>query len=121
MIWRNTARRFGAVHQFLHWIIAVLVIGMICVGLYMTGLDPSPRMFNIYALHKSVGITVLALVVLRLIWRLSNIRPSPLPNHLPWEKFLAAMAHALLYAALLVMPLSGWVMSSAEGFSVDRK
>ncbi|HEY8190743.1 MAG TPA: cytochrome b [Micavibrio sp.] len=117
--WRNTALKFGVVHKALHWIIAVLVIAMICVGLYMVSLDPSPKLFRIYALHKSVGISILTLAVLRLAWRMSNIRPMPLPNHQAWEKFLATIIHALLYAALFIMPLSGWIMSSAKGFSVS--
>ncbi len=119
MIWRNTAQKFGIIHQSLHWIIAILVIAMICVGLYMEEMENGPKLFKIYALHKSVGITVLALVVLRLIWVLSSKHPQSLPNHRAWEKFLAKAIHGLLYVALLAMPLSGWIMSSAKGFSVS--
>jgi len=119
VIWRNTSERYGAVAKGFHWVIALLVVVMLCVGLYMSGLDPSPQMFQLYAVHKSVGITVLLLVLLRLLWRLTNGVPIPLPNLKIWEKSLARVIHGLLYTALLVMPLSGWIMSSAKGFSVS--
>lgn len=119
MIWRNTTEKYGAVAISFHWVIAILVIAMLAVGLIMTEMDPSPQMFKIYALHKSVGILVLTLAVLRVIWRLSNPHPSSLPTHKAWEKFLAKLVHVLLYAALFIMPLSGWIMSSAKGFPVN--
>lgn len=120
MLWRNRQDRFGAVHKGLHWTIALLVIGMIGLGLYMTRIDPpTPRMFGLYALHKSIGVTILALAALRLLWRSFNLRPLPLPSHAQWERVLATLTHALLYLSLLLMPLSGWVMSSAKGFSVS--
>ncbi len=119
MIWRNTAEQYGIVAKGLHWLVAVLVIAMIGVGLYMSGQDPSPSLFQLYAWHKSVGITILLLAVLRLVWKLSGRRPSPLPGHRAWEKHLALAIHGLLYAALFLMPISGWIMSSAKDFSVS--
>ena len=92
---------------------------MIGLGLYMVRQDPSPFMFKLYFWHKSIGATVLALVALRLMWRLSVLYPAPLPSHRRWEKILAKTVHAFLYAALLALPLSGWIMSSAKGFSVS--
>lgn len=120
MNWRNTATRFGVVHKGFHWVIAGLVLGLIAVGLWMTRIDPpSPQMFALYSLHKSIGVMVLVLVALRLLWRLANIRPASLPGHARWERGLAHLIHFLLYAALFLMPLSGWLMSSAKGFSVS--
>lgn len=119
MIWRNTNDRYGTIAQSFHWIVALLVIGLLCVGLYMTGLKPGPDMFKIYALHKSVGIVVLGLAVLRLIWTLSNPHPHALPTHQKWERFLAKLVHVFLYFAIIAMPLSGWIMSSAKGFPVN--
>lgn len=119
MIWCNSGENYGTVAKSLHWLIAALVIGMIGLGLYMSGQDPSPPVFKMYALHKSVGVTILLLALLRLIWKFSGPRPSPLPNHKLWEKRLATVIHTLLYVSLFLMPLSGWIMSSAKDFSVS--
>lgn len=119
MIWKNTAERFGAVAKGFHWLIAVAVIGLIAVGLYMEGLDPAPFKFSLYFWHKSIGITVLALAAVRLLWRFTNTHPATLATHQKWEKTLAKIIHPLLYVCLFAMPLSGWAMSSAKGFSVS--
>ncbi len=120
MIWRNTVERYGAVAQGFHWIVALCVIGLLAIGLYMTSLEPTtPSVFKLYALHKSVGIVVLTLAVLRLIWKLTNPHPQALPTHAAWEKFLARLTHIFLYFAIIGMPLSGWIMSSAKNFPVS--
>ncbi len=119
MIWRNTTERYGAVTQGFHWIVAILVICLLAVGLYMVRLDPLPSTFKIYALHKSVGITVLTLAVLRLVWKISNTAPRSLPTHQQWERFLAKLTHLFFYFAIIGMPLSGWIMSSAKNFPVS--
>ena len=119
MIWRNTTERYGIVAQGFHWIVALCVIGLLIVGLLMTEMKQGPDMFKVYALHKSVGITVLVLAVLHLIWKLSNAHPRSLPTHQKWEKFLATLVHVFLYFAIIGMPLSGWIMSSAKGYPVN--
>ncbi|MCM2343168.1 MAG: cytochrome b [Alphaproteobacteria bacterium] len=119
MNWRNTAERYGAVAIGFHWIVAVLVITLLAVGLVMTDMKPGPDMFKIYATHKSIGIMVLGLVVLRLLWKLTNPRPASLPTHRTWERLLAKAVHLFLYFAIIAMPLSGWIMSSAKGFPVS--
>ncbi|WP_435640901.1 cytochrome b/b6 domain-containing protein [Micavibrio aeruginosavorus] len=119
MQWRNTSENYGVVAKSFHWVIALLVIGLLGVGLYLESLDPSPLMFKVSFWHKSFGITVLALVVLRVLWRFTNTHPHSLPSHARWEKTLAKITHGLLYLALFVMPLSGWIMSSAKRFSVN--
>lgn len=119
MNWRNTNEQYGGVAKIFHWVIALLAIGMLCVGLYMTGLDRGPQKLQIYGLHKSFGIAILALVSMRLLWRVMNAHPLPLANHQKWEKVLAKIIHGLLYVSLFLMPLSGWIMSSAKGFSVS--
>lgn len=119
MNWKNTDSAYGLAAKGFHWIVAVLVIGLLCLGLYMADLEPNPFKFNLYFWHKSFGIAVLALMLARLGWKLSNTRPEKLATHKPWEKTLASIAHALLYALAIAMPLSGWIMSSAKGFSVS--
>lgn len=116
MGWRNSPERWGAFAQLLHWTIAVLIIGLALVGLTMDDLPNSPTKVKVYALHKSIGLTVLALVTPRLLWRLVDRRP-PLPPGMPaWERILASLTHGLLYVAMFVMPLSGWLYNSASNF-----
>jgi len=119
MTWRNTAERFGFVHAGLHWTSALIILGLIGLGLYMTSLEPSPGVLKYYFWHKSFGMVVLLLVALRVLWRATNIRPGSLPTHKSWEKTLAHLVHFLLYVAMISMPLSGWIMSSAKGYPVS--
>jgi cytochrome b561 len=116
---KNTLQTYGSVAKFFHWTIFLLIAALLTIGFLMTGMPMGPDKFKIYGLHKSVGITLLLLVLLRLIWKLANITPL-LPNSLtPLEKLAARSVHALLYVAIIAMPLSGWLMSSASGFSVS--
>lgn len=118
MIWRNTIERYGAVARLLHWTIAILIISVLCIGLVMDDVT-GPGKFILFRWHKSFGITVLALAVIRILWRFTNIHPAKLAAHAAWEKFLASVTHFLLYFAMLAMPLSGWLMSSAKSVKVN--
>jgi len=113
---RNTPDTYGSVHKALHWLIALAVIGLATVGLIMDDMPNSPDKIKIYALHKSFGLTVLALVLLRLVWRWTNPRPVLPATMKPWEHKLAGFVHFGLYAMLLAMPLSGWLFNSAANF-----
>lgn len=119
MRFKNSDTAYGPVTKWFHWVIGLSILGLLGLGLCMTRLEPSPGMFKLYALHKSIGITVLFLAFLRLSWRLMGSHVFPLPNHQKWEKFLAKLIHGLLYGAMFIMPLSGWIMSSGKGFSVS--
>lgn len=116
---RNTQDSYGSVAKFLHWLIALLIIALLCVGLYMTDMENTPDKFKVYGLHKSIGITVLALATLRLLWKTRNIAPLLPASMRAIEKFLAHAGHLALYVFMLLMPLSGWMMSSAAGFPVS--
>lgn len=116
---RNTDSEYGSIAKSLHWLVALLVIGLLAAGFVMTSMPLSPDRLKLYGLHKSFGITVLALVVVRLAWRMANPVPA-LPSHMEKaEKFAAHGAHYALYALLLLMPMTGWLMSSAAGFPVS--
>ena len=116
---RNTVHRWGAVAQLLHWLIVALIITQFTLATLFDDLPPSARKLALLARHKSVGITILMLAVLRLLWRSTNPTP-PLPATLrPWERSLARLTHALLYLLLFAVPLAGWTMSSARGFPVS--
>jgi len=102
---RNTVHRWGAVAQLLHWLIVALIITQFTLATLFDDLPPSARKLALLARHKSVGITILMLAVLRLLWRSTN--PTP------------PLTHALLYLLLFAVPLAGWTMSSARGFPVS--
>jgi len=112
---RNTTLRYGTVAMTFHWIIALLVITNICLGLYMGELSrDDPMKFTVFQIHKSVGLTVLVLSVLRLLWRLVNPVP-PLPAGMnPALKFAAHVSHFVLYFLIIAIPLTGYIMVSAS-------
>lgn len=115
MTLKNTEQRWGTVSQAFHWLIVVLVLVMAIVGLTMGELPRTPSYFWVYTLHKSVGITVLTLVLLRIGWRLYAGTPKPVPDTPTWQQRIASLTHLLLYALILAMPLSGWLYDSASG------
>lgn len=120
MHFKNTSSRYGAVAVALHWIVALTVIGLAILGLWMVDLTYySPYYRSAPFWHKSIGITLAAVMVLRLFWRLLNPRPAPLPNHQLWEKRLAALVHTLLYALLAVIVISGYLISTAKGQGIS--
>jgi cytochrome b561 len=114
---RNTADRYGAVARLAHWLTFLLLIGSFSVGFYMVTLGVSPARLRLFSYHKWTGVTIFVIVAARLAWRLA-VPPPPLPGSMPeWEKRAADISHHLLYLFLFAVPLSGWLMSSAKGFS----
>jgi len=100
----------------LHWLMAVLLIGLLVLGFYMHDLPLSPQKLQLYAWHKWAGVSAFLLVLIRLGWRVTHqppVLPSSMPKHL---QFAAHAGHLLLYGLMLAIPLSGWLMSSAKGF-----
>lgn len=116
---RNTPDRWGVVSQLLHWLIVALIAIQVALGLTGLMLPIGMEKLAVFARHKSVGITILGLAVLRLLWRWLNPTP-PLPSNLkPRERFLPRCTHGALYVLIFAMPLTGWIMSSARGFPVS--
>lgn len=113
---RNTSERWGMVSIGLHWLTLLLILGLALVGMSMDELPNSPLKVQVYAMHKSFGLTVLGLTLLRLLWRLLAGAPNPVPGMARWQHWAASGTHGLLYALLLAMPLSGWLYNSASGF-----
>lgn len=114
----NTRERYGLIAQLFHWVIVVLVIVQFVLGITAHGLPISLERLILLARHKSIGITIFVLVVLRLAWRLYS-KPPPLPPSLhPFSNAAARMSHALMYALLLAMPPVGWLYSSASHLTV---
>jgi len=113
---RPNALRWGAVSQSLHWLVVLLVVAMAVLGLVMVELPNTPATARWYALHKSIGLTILALMLLRLAWRLHAGAPPPVARTPRWQARAATATHALLYGLLLAMPVSGWLINSSSGF-----
>ena len=107
---------YTPVAKGLHWLMAVLILGLLALGIYMSELPLSPQKLTLYSWHKWFGVTVFLLVWLRLAWRVTH-RPPALPDTLSAPMRLAAHAgHAALYVLMIAIPLTGWLMSSAKGF-----
>jgi cytochrome b561 len=106
-------QRYTAVAIALHWSIAALIIGMILLGWTMTSMREGADQFALFQLHKSIGVTILLLTVARIAWRLMN-PPPPEPPMPGWQRMLALVVHVGFYVMLVVMPLTGWIMVSAD-------
>lgn len=112
--------RYDAVAIILHWLIAAMLVGMIFFGWWMGDLPDEDfvRKFEAYQLHKSFGILILALSLVRLGWRLAHKAP-PLPETMKgWEKALARATHWAFYALMIGMPLGGWAVASASPLNI---
>jgi cytochrome b561 len=116
MVWRNSSDSFGLISRILHWGMALLIVVMLALGTRIAGMQPGLANLWLYGLHKSLGLTILGLVGLRIVWHL--ISPPPRPIGDGWPVTLARTGHLTLYALLIAIPLSGWVASSATGIDV---
>jgi len=116
---KNTANEWGSISKALHWLVVALILAMAWIGLTMGDLPNGPDKIATYALHKSIGISILALVVLRLGWRLYAGAPHAVAGTPGWQERIAALTHWALYVLLLAMPISGWVLNSSSGFPLQ--
>lgn len=120
MQWRNTNDGYGSIARLLHWLTALVVIGLFALGLWMVELsyyDPWYR--RAPDIHKGVGVLLAITLLLRIAWRLTNPQPEPEPNHSPVERRLARIAHGLLYLLLLATMTAGYLISTADGRAVE--
>lgn len=108
--------RYTRTARSLHWLMALLLTGMVGLGFYMQTMPLSPTKLQVYSWHKWLGITIFLLALIRLAWRARHAPPA-LPDHMgPFERLAAHGGHVALYLLMLGIPLSGWLMSSAMGF-----
>lgn len=111
---RSTETGWGALVRAFHWLVAVLIVAQAVIGLSMVQMGLTPAKVRVFALHKSIGITILALVLLRIAWRLTEKRPADPPTMPHWQIRAARATHLALYVLILAIPLSGWWFNSAS-------
>ena len=114
--------RYSAVAIVLHWLLALAILAIFAVGLYMADLPFSPMRMKLFNWHKWAGMIFLFLTVLRVVWRVTH-RPPALPQAVSlsmpgWQMQAYHATHHLMYALFFVVPLLGWVYSSAIGYQV---
>lgn len=114
---KNTENAYGWPAKTFHWVIGLGMIGMVVFGLWMHE-QPAPGKFAYYGIHKSTGMLILFLGILRLRWKLKNTTPKTLGHHNA-QKHAARIVHILLYVMIIGIPLSGYVMSMAGGYPVS--
>ncbi len=115
---RSTDRQWGSVARSFHWIMALAILINGVWGLLMTDMTPSMSKISVYAWHKSIGLTVLALFALRLLWRAFDRRPRDEPGP-RWQQLAAHAVHGVLYLMIAALPLTGWWFNSLRGFPLQ--
>ncbi len=116
MQWRNSPTRYGFVSVSLHWLVALVVFGLFALGYWMVGLDYYSSWYTKAPdIHKSVGLILFAVMVLRVIWRWVSPPPGHLASHGPLTQKATRFGHAFLYLGLFVLMISGYPISTAEG------
>ncbi len=119
-MWRNTQQQYGGISIGLHWLVTITVVGLFALGLWMTELDYYDAWYKRGPdLHKSIGILLFGIMILRLGWRMANPRPEPEPGLAGWERRAAGWVHALLYLLLYALMISGYLISTADGRAIE--
>ena len=118
MAWRNTPDSFGLASRLIHWAMAALILAQLALGLRLAAMQMSLANLWLFGLHKTLGLTALALVLLRILWHRISPPPPPLGPPAAWETRAAKAGHLALYTLMLAMPLTGWIASSATGIDV---
>ncbi|MCF6780188.1 cytochrome b [Stutzerimonas stutzeri] len=116
MQWRNSSSNYGLVSILMHWLVALAVVGLFALGYWMVGLTYYSSWYRTAPdIHKSVGILLFGLMVLRVVWRFVSTGPAPLPSHGGMTRLATKAGHGLLYVGLFAVMISGYLISTAEG------
>jgi len=117
---KNSHNSFGLVSKFLHWLMALLLIGLFAVGLYMTELDYYDALYHTLPWwHKSIGLLVVGLLLFRFVWNVTNPTPKALSTHKSWEISLAHIIQKLFYLLMLLIGVTGYFISTAKGKGIE--
>jgi cytochrome b561 len=115
---KNTTERYGIGSISLHWLMAVLILGQIALGWYMSDLVRSPTKIKLIGLHKEIGILILIMVIIRISWRAINIAPSMIKlSYL--DRMATQFVHNILYFFMFAVPISGWIMTATRGLAIS--
>lgn len=114
----TVARRYSSVAIMFHWVIATAIVGQVGLGWFMSDLPNGLRKFELFQLHKSVGITILLLSLGRLGWRLTHKPPPYAAGVRGWQRRLATAVHVGFYVMLIALPLTGWATVSASPYNL---
>lgn len=112
---RETKAQLSNLTIFLHWIVGLTIIILAVVGIYMH----ENEVFELYPIHKSMGVLIFFVIVVRVYWRFSNGWLQPVREYKAIERNLAKIVHWVLIIAMVVMPISGFIMSGAGGYGVS--
>ncbi|MEZ8825087.1 cytochrome b [Vibrio sp. 10N.261.55.A7] len=115
----TTYKKLSIPTIFLHWLTGLSFIGVLVVGLIMTEMERGPDKFELMGYHKSIGVLILVVAIIRIAWRLKEGTLSSLGTSPAWQEKIAHAVHGLLLLATLAMPISGAVMTAAGGRAVD--
>jgi cytochrome b561 len=117
---RNTRKDYGLLTKLLHWTIAILIIGLIALGWYMVDLTYFDKWYNeSLAIHKGAGMFALALGIVFVGWRFVSPSPDYQVELKPWERVAAGIMHHTLYAMMLLIPVTGYFISTSAGKAID--
>jgi len=120
MQFRNTSARYGLVSVVLHWLVALVVFGLFALGFWMVGLSYyDPWRQSAPDLHKSIGILLFAMMLLRVLWRLLNPAPAALASHGRLTRLASKLGHGVLYLGLFGVMISGYLISTADGRGIE--
>src|SRR6266508_3655653 len=111
---RNASDSWGAPAKLFHWVMAALILAQITLGVMAASWRLSPTKIELFFWHKSTGALILALVALRLLWRLANPTPALPSGMAAWERAAARLSHLLLYVLMIALPVTGWIVNSAS-------
>jgi cytochrome b561 len=117
---RNTEARWGGPAKLLHWLGALLIIALLLHGWWMTHMLPRPERLPNYAWHSAIGYDLLALTVLRLLWRWLNPVPAHPAGFPRWEHLAAHWGHIGLYVLILVVSLTGWAVAATARVPITK-
>ncbi|MGD9249671.1 MAG: cytochrome b [Desulfobacterales bacterium] len=114
----NTRDTYGLIARLLHWLIFLLVAGMLIGGFSLSYLPSNGIKSFVISIHKSIGVIILLLMITRLLWRIYNPQPRPLGESLI-QNYAAHVLHIVLYILLFLQPLAGILMSQTYGYPVS--